>query len=124
MKPATHEYLGRMLTKKQLSKMTACEVSLRVLTRRLREGKSASEAILRITDKELSKINAEKASCKGRRYGSENKPNTGRSELPKYSKAEALAIMLIPVNPKKSRYHNFGVMNNPLDAIRRRSRIR
>jgi len=50
--------------------------------------------------------------------------NREKSELPVYSKEEKLAIMLIPVNPKKSRYHEFGVKNNPLDAERRRTRIR
>ena len=69
---------------------------------------------------------ARKKRGKGRVLGPLNKPKPTiiKSELPVYSKEEALAIMSVPVNPDKSRYHQFGVKNNPLDAERRRTRIR
>ena len=112
------KYKGKMHSRIALFSMPECKSSPREFSEAIAAGKTVKEAFVKPERKNKKKL--------GRISGSKNviKSTVLTSVLPVYSKEEKLAIMLIPVNPKKSRYHNFGVKNNPLDNVRRRTRIR
>ncbi len=108
------EYKGEWYSQTSLFSMPECEVSPRQFARNIADGQTVARAMRKVCGSTLSNIASKKARKKrgkGRIKGDKNKPKPTviKSELPVYSKEEALRIMAPAVNPKKCHLHSYKV---------------